>query len=221
MKFSIFSAAGLMILAASFFAYAQAPCKCPPAQDSAATASSDSVFYLESGKSLILCGNKDVDTKGATFSNFAVRACGQDSVLGFWNESKTCRVGVYRDTLNVEYLVNLPVGREFGYLPVPLVIDKIFFSRNAPKRVTRINPKIRKFTQGECLSVVRKYESTPKPITDDLEDAINKLFMASISGNKKAHSLFMDFTKVNPELDADSQEQYNELLMVLGYFRQK
>jgi hypothetical protein len=216
-KKTIFPAAILLVLIIPCFIRAQSRCKCPAAQDTSTTMS-DSVFYFESGRALILCGNKDVDTRGATFSNFAVRVCGQDSVLGFWNENKTCRVSAYRDTLNIETLVNLPVGRDFGYLPVPLVVDKIFFAWNMPKRLTRINPKIRKYKPSECLSIVRKYERTPKPIADDLEDVMNKLFMAAISGDKRAFNLFMDFTKVNPELDADSQEQYNELLLVLGYF---
>jgi len=200
--------------------FAQETCKCPPSPDSTATIS-DSVFYFQNGKSVILCGSIDVDTRTTTFSAFIVRLCGQDSAIGFWSENKTCRVSVSRDTLNIESLVNLPVGREFGYLPVPLLTDKVYMAGDRIRRATRINPRVRKYTQSECGAIVKKYEATPKPIVDDLEDVMNRLFMAAISGNNKAYSHFQEFTTINPELDGDSQEQYNELSEAMGYFKRK
>ncbi len=220
MSKSIIKHAVLILFVISIAVYAQETCKCPPAQDSANSVF-DTTFIFSNGNSIILCGSREIDTKGSTFSDFSLRQCGKDSVLGFWNENKTCRINQTRDALTVEYLINLPVGKDYGYMPVPFLIDKVFFTGNRVKRTTNINSKVRKYTQGECASIIKKYEETPKPIVDDLEDVINKLFMAALSGNRKAKALLMDFTKVNPELDGDSQEQYNELMVVLGYLGQQ
>jgi hypothetical protein len=160
------------LLLAVLSALAQPPCQCPPLKDSS-EASAETTFVFKNGETVILCGSEDVDTKGSTFSAFALRHCGQDSVLGFWNENKTCRVSLFRDTLSIENLLNLPVGRENSYIPVPLIIDKVFFANTGLKRLTRVNAKFRKLNRSECDAVVRNYEITPKPIVDNLEDIIN------------------------------------------------
>lgn len=204
-----------LLFGCAVFAQDSLICKC--AAGDSTTKSPDSVFVFRNGMTLALCGSITVDTREVTFSAFRMILCGPDSVVGTWDENKTCRILFNRDLLTVQGMFNLPVGPGFNYKPVPLLLDQFSFDGSVLKRKTRVGD-LKRLKPAEAAKVVRDYEAMAKPVTENPEDPLNRLFMAAVSGNKSAYRHFMGFATDNPELDGDTQIQFNELLALLRYF---
>lgn len=191
-------------------------CRCAPA-DSAAKGP-DTSFVFSGGQKLALCGSITVDTREVTFSAFKIALCGSDSLVGAWDENKTCRIAVTPEKLMVQGVYNMPVGAGFSYKPVVLIVDHFWFEGAVLKRKTKVGEGLRHLNAREAAKVVQAYEAAKKPIADNPEDPLNKLFMAAVSGNKKAYQYFLGFATDNPELDNDTQIQFNELTALLRFF---
>jgi hypothetical protein len=86
-------------------------CDCPKTEYAGTKA--DTTFYLSNGKSFVLCGYKNPESKPTTFSEFILSVCGQDTIIDFWDAVLTCRLKVSKDTLFVDELQNLPTGKNF------------------------------------------------------------------------------------------------------------
>src|SRR5687768_780175 len=77
-----------------------AVCECPVNIFSGTT--TDTVFRLNNGKLIALCGYRNEETNPVNWSEFALAECGADSIIGFWGAPNTAEVKVKGDTLLVE-----------------------------------------------------------------------------------------------------------------------
>jgi len=203
----------LTLFSITLFANEHPACRCATSEND--SVQPDTAFIFKSGKTIGLCGNATIDNKDISFSGFKLLLCAPDSIIGSWDDNKTCRIAFNRDTLKVQEELNLPVGREFGYIPVPLLIHKFFFVKSVLKQKSSINTAIRKYSAAEIAATLKQYELAPKPVMSQVDDLFNRLFVAAISGNAKAKKYFMAFRSETPELDPDAQIQYDELTAIL------
>lgn len=189
-------------------------CDCPKTQYAGTKA--DTTFRLSNGKKIALCGTRNPASKPATYSEFVLAVCGQDSIIDFWNASLTCRLKVNKDTLLVNRLQNLPIGEGFKSKETVWSTDKIYFSGQKVVRKLVANRQIRKYTKATIQTVLKAYE-TAKPGIDDSKMAMaNKLFVAAISGDKKAGEYFKQFKTRFGTLDGAFAEEYNDLTSMLA-----
>lgn len=188
-------------------------CDCPKTQFAGTKA--DTTFHLSNGKSIVLCGYKNPDSKPTTFSEFILSVCGQDTIIGFWGAVLTCRLKVHKDTLLVDQLQNLPTGKNFKYQETVWTTEKIYFRRQKLVRKLVVNRQIRKYNQDETQTVLKTYKTAKSGLDDSKMEIANKLFIATISGDKKARKYFKEFNNKFGILDGAFKEEYSDLTAML------
>lgn len=194
-------------------------CNCPKTQF--AGTKPDTTFYLSNGKTIVLCGYKNPHTKPTTFSEFILTVCGQDTIIDFWGAVLTCRLKVNKDTLLVDQLEDLPVGKNFKFKEIVWTTEKIYFNGQKITRKLGVNRQIRKYNQDEIQSVLKAYE-TAKPGLEASKMAIaNNLFMATISGDNKARQYFKEFKSKFGILGGSFSEEYSDLTAMLKLWDKK
>lgn len=189
-------------------------CDCPKTQFAGVTA--DTIFYLTNGKIFVLCGYKNIDQKPTTFSEFILAVCGQDSIIDFWGAMLTCRLKVKKDTLIVEQLENLPIGKNFVFQEAVWTIEKIYFNGQNLIRKILVNRQIHKYNNSEILTVLKAFETAQPTIDGKTMEIANKLFIATISGNKTARLYFVTFETKFGTLDGAFAEEYDDLTSMLN-----
>lgn len=188
-------------------------CDCP--ETPYAGTKADTTFHLSNGKTIVLCGYKDTDIQPTAFSEFILSVCGQDTIIDFWGAVLTCRLKVNKDTLLVDELQNLPTGMNFKYQETVWTTDKIYFSDQKIVRKLLVNRQIRKYDQDEIQSVLKSYKTAKSGLDDEKMVIANKLFIATISGNKKARRYFKEFKNKFGTLDGAYSEEYSDLTAML------
>jgi hypothetical protein len=194
-------------------------CDCPKTKFSGTKA--DTAFYLSNGKTVVLCGYKNPRSKPTTFSEFILSVCGQDTIIDFWDAVVTCRPKVIKDTLLVDEIQNLPTGKSFKSEETVWTTEKIYFSGHKLVRKLVVNRQIRKYNQDEIQSVLRIYETALTRLDDGKMEIANKLFIASISGDKKARQYFKEFKTKFGKLDGAFAEEYSNLTAMLELWDRK
>lgn len=194
-------------------------CDCPKTQYAGETA--DTIFYLSSNKTIVLCGYKNPDSKQRTFSEFVLAICGQDTIIDFWGAEMTCRLNVKKDTLFVEQLENLPTGKSFAFQQTIWTTEKIYYSGQKIIKKLFVNRQIPKYDQDEIKTVLKTYRMSKPGLDDSKMEIANKLFIAAISGNKKARQYFKDFENKFGALDGAFAEEYSDLTAMLRLWDMK
>lgn len=176
----------------------------------------DTTFYLANGTTIVLCGSRNTVSKPATYSEFVLRACALDSIIGFWSADLTCSLRVNSDTLLIDQLVDLPTGESFSNRVNTWSTEKIYLKGERLMRKLLVNRKIRKYTEAEIQTVLKSYELAKPGLDDNKMGIANKLFIATISGNKIARQCFNDFKTKFGTLDGAFNEEYNNLTVMLA-----
>lgn len=194
-------------------------CDCPKTQFAGTKA--DTTFHLSNGKTIVLCGYKNPNSKPTTFSEFILSICGQDTTIDFWGAVLTCRLKVNKDTLLIDQLQNLPTGNNFKFQETVWTTEKLYFSGQKIVRKLVVNRQIRKYNQDEIQSVLKSYEKAKLGLDDSKMEIAKKLFIATISGDKKARQYFMEFKHKFGTLDGAFAEEYSDLKAMLELWDRK
>lgn len=194
-------------------------CDCPKTQFAGTKA--DTTFYLSNGKTIVLCGYKNPDSKPTTFSEFILSVCEQDTIIDFWGAVLTCRLKVSKDTLLIDQLQNLPTGKNFKFQETTWTTEKVYFNGQELVRKRVVNRQIGKYSQDEIQSVLKTYETAKPGLDDSKMELASKLFIATISGDKKARQYFKEFKNKFGTLDGAFSEEYNDLTAMLELWDRK
>lgn len=194
-------------------------CDCPKTQYAGIKA--DSTFHLSNGKTIVLCGYKNPDSKPPTFSEFILAVCGQDTIIDFWGAALTCRLKTNKDILLVDQLRNLPTGKNFKFQETIWITEKIYFNGQKLARKIVVNRQIRKYNKDEIQSILKAYETGTAGLDDRKMEIANKLFVATISGDKKARRYFKKFKSKFGILDGAFAEEYADLTAMLKLWDRK
>ncbi len=194
-------------------------CDCPKTEYAGTKA--DTTFHLSNGKTIVLCGYKNPDSKPTTFSEFILSVCGQDTIIDFWFAVLTCRPKVNKDTLLVDELKNLPTARNLKYQETVWTTEKIYFSNQKLVRKLVVSRQIRKYNQEEIQTVLKAYEAAKTGLDDSKMELANKLFIATISDDKKARQYFKEFKSKFGTLDGAYKEEYSDLTAMLELWDMK
>ncbi len=211
-----------IILAFLTFIYGQTKkvsCDCPKTKYAGTKA--DTTFHLSNGKTIVLCGYKNPDSKPTRFSEFILSVCGQDTIIDFWGAMLICQLKVNKDTLLVDDLRNLPTGINFEYKETVWTTEKIYFSRQKLIRKLVVNRQIRKYSPDEIQTVLKTYEKSSHKLDDSNLNITNKVFIATISGDKKARQYFRQFKSKCGVLEGAVAEEYIKLTTMLELWDRK
>jgi hypothetical protein len=223
MKIVIISFLGFLLISPAFGQNGRSICHCPQTETEYAGQDSQRVYHFSNGKKIILCGYKNSgkykkSRQLETFSEFTLTVCGQDSAYNFWGAVETCNLTQNGDTLIVNEIEREPVGKNYKYIPIPWLIEKIFFEEQSVKNEFSVNRNIRKYTIKEIRDVLREFEWSDSTMNDHTMEIANKLLIATISGSTKARKYFNDFTKKFEYLDGAFSEEYGDLEEMLKYW---
>ena len=197
----------------------KATCDCPNTQYAGTKA--DTTFHLSNGKTIVLCGYKNTDSNPVTFSEFVLSVCGQDSIIDFWGAVLTCQLKVRKDSLLVERLENLPTGRNLQNQNTVWTTEKIYFINKKLFRKIVVNRQIRKYNQAEIQTALKEYNTASYGLDDSKLGIANKLFIATISGDKRARQYFGEFRNKFGALSGEFAEEYGNLTAMLKLWDKK
>lgn len=194
-------------------------CDCPKTQYAGTKA--DATYHFSSGKTIVLCGYKNPESKPTTYSEFILSVCGQDTIIDFWGAILTCRLNISNDTLLVDELHFLPTGKSLEFQETVWLTEKIYFNEQTIVRDFVINREIRKYNQEEIQIVLKTYETAKLGLDDKKMKIANYLFIATISGDKKARKYFKEFKNKFGTLDGAFAEEYSDLTAMLELWDNK
>lgn len=187
-------------------------CKC--AENDFAGTKTDTVYQLSNGKRIALCGYRNIENNPIDFSEFVLSVCGEKKIIDFWDATETCNLRTKKDTLIVEELINLPTKKDRNYETNIWGIDKIYFANNKVIKKHFINKNIKRYTEKEIAKTLKEYENANEKLDDEKMQLVNRLFIATISENKKARDYFYKFEN-KYKLDGALSEEYSDLKSML------
>lgn len=198
-------------------------CNCPGNTMAAIEAGNrpDTAFHFSNGSTVILCGYQHEGGSPAIFSEFILSVCGEDEIIDFWDAMLTCRLRFDKDTLFVEDIRPLPTGEQLAYEEHVWTTEQIYFRGGEIVRQLQINSQIRKYDRSEIQMVLEQYETAAPGLDDAKMTLANKLFLAAISGDKKARQYFLAFRTRFGTLDGAFSEEYSDLAAMLELWDEK
>lgn len=211
-------------LFASSFVYAQSQtptCNCPPNMSSPIAKKADTVFHLSNGRSIALCGGKDTLEGKAFYSEFVIAACGQNHIIKFWDAVQLCQLRVIKDTLFVEEMEELPIGKDMQDTWSVWTIERIYFKNGKAIKDFNVNRNIRGYNKQEIQAALNQYEQADKSsrnvnvVNNVNMEIADKLFISAMSGSGKARTYLKTFDKHFGGLSGESLEWYDDLMRKL------
>jgi len=215
MKFPHF----LLLVFIPFAAFSQqkkSDCGCPISKF--AETKADTVFHLSRKKSIVLCGYnvKDIIKGKKLFSEFVLSVCGSDTIIKFWGAVLVCDVKTSGDTLLVQTIYELPVGKSMQYQQTVWTTEHIYFKNDKLFRDSVINSGLRKYTPQQISGVLDLYNRLPNENNDSTSDLADKLLVSTMSGSKKARACLVNFGKKFSALDGVYLEDYDTKIRMLN-----
>lgn len=187
-------------------------CKC--AENDFVGTKTDTIYQLSNGKRIALCGYRNIENKPIDFSEFVLSVCGEKKIIDFWDATETCNLRTNKDTLIVEKLIKLPTQKDRDYETNIWEIDKIYFENNKVIKKHFINKEIKRYSEKEITKTLKEFENANKKLDDEKMQLVNRLFIATISENKRARDYFYKFEN-KYELDGAFLEEYKDLKSML------
>lgn len=181
----------------------------------------DTIFRLSNNKSFLLCGGHRGVLRmngNLTFNDFVLNVCGTQQEIDFSEGALAYLVRVEKDTLFVEEIGRLPVGKEFQYEETIWQVERFYFQNNKLARTISPVPGIRKYSAAEIKTVISKYESSPQLSDKESSDLFYRLFVSTISGDVKANKYFFQFQDKFGPLDGVYAEEYNLLCKIMRLY---
>lgn len=205
---------------------ASGSCDCPKTLFTDTKA--DTAFRLSNGKTIVLCGYKYPGRQPAAYTEFVLAVCGQDTIIDFWSPLLTYQFKTDKDTLLAEQLHILPTGKDFNYQETLWITEKIYFRGQIIIWEQAVNRNIPRYNKAQIATVLKEYRATKPNLTIFKEyvttkpglkesDMVlaDKLFIATLCGDKTARRYFNEFPGKFQHLDGHFAEQYNELTAML------
>jgi hypothetical protein len=206
-------------LAQSTVSGKKAPCNCPKNEMTAEPPNRS--FGFSNGKTIVVCGFEEPDETGktSTFSEFVLAVCGQKTLIGTWDATKTCRLRATRDTLTVEEIETFASARPASYDPAVWAYEKLFFVNGALQRQRVPNRSLRqRYDPATIRQVLRAYETATAGTSERNVHLAAQLFVATLAGDAKARAYFLGFRKKFNIPDGEYAEQYNTMRTQLAFW---
>ncbi|WDF70351.1 hypothetical protein PQ465_08210 [Sphingobacterium oryzagri] len=189
-------------------------CACP--ENNYAPREAAAVYTFSQGNAIALCGYRITDEPNALYSEFVLSVCGTDQIIDFWDAMTVCRLYMQQDTLHVQTLYELPVGKDFAVEETVFLIEKLSLQGNEIERSMQLNRFLKKYNHSQIQQVLAHYRQLKREPSNEAMSILSRLFVAAISGSKEARQYLVKFRKDFHILDGAYSEAYHELLAMLA-----
>ncbi len=198
--------------------FGQIGCNCPEHYQG----DTEKSFDLNNGNKIGLCGY--TEDHGATYSEFAIFNCFENSIIQEWDATQNCIVALNNDTLNVQELHMLPVGNNFSYKAISIDEEKFYFIRGHLQKKTLLKNNLPFYSNTQSSEVLKKAESLgylkTKGYYDSLITVSNMLLWAYISGNKQAEKYLSHVEQKYGPFDGAISEEWSDIWMLYLYYKE-
>jgi hypothetical protein len=182
------------------------------------TGKESEVFEFSKGKKIMLCGSINSENGNTNYFEFVLFVCGKKTVIDFWDANKVCEVTKIQDTLFVNQMVDLPIGKNFDMEQTTWRVDKLFFVADQLSIKGTVNRDISTYNEKQIAALIKNFQST-KPVsvsTDDKKiELASKLFMGAVSGDATCRKYFTAFKNDYKIIGTPAEDAYNELVAKL------
>ncbi|QDA62231.1 hypothetical protein [Hymenobacter jejuensis] len=193
-------------------------CACP-ADVPVSELKPDTLFAFSNGQVASVCGSKETIENRVLYSEFAVSSCQSSKVLHYWDLREQCQLVFQNDTLSVNTLKYLPVGKNFKYEFVPFKIYLFFPKQDQVGQTAFLNHNLRSYSTEEQAQVLRAFEKMTGKKEGQKIDIANQLFVAALSGNLQALSYFRKL-KADFPIGEETSKEYFALERLLRDWQQ-
>src|ERR1700733_11774476 len=119
-------------------------------------------FSFGNRESLGLCGYFEVINNDTIYRGITLFQCGHDDPIQDWGEIEECKVTRKADTVFVEELYELPVGKYFSLISESFYIHAFFFDGSEIKENAFYRTDIGKYTPEQIEQVFQIYKTLAK-----------------------------------------------------------
>lgn len=204
-----------ILLLSTFFSYSQISKKCECIETNFETGKESEIFEFSKGKKIMLCGSINTENGTTNYFEFVLFVCGKKNIIDFWDAASVCEVTKVQDTLYVNQMVDLPIGKRFSMEQVAWRVDKLFFVDDQLSIKKTINKDIYTYDEKQIESIIKDFQSTkPVSVSSDSKkiELAARLFMGAISGDETCRNYLKSFKKDYKISGTTIEAQYNELI---------
>jgi len=181
----------------------KAACPCPnPELRSQPTM----IFDFGKGRKINLCGYKEEGRKDTVFSAFELYQC--DRVLDRSDETGTSKFTRRNDTLFLQEISPLPVGRNFETIAMPFRVRKFYFQKDFVHDSTYHLSTPPKYTTAQINKVLQQYAHLSWQKLDGVNLVAHRLLWAYISGSTKAGDCLQQIKNRSASFDGAIAEEW-------------
>lgn len=201
----------LFITAAQFAVGQNNNCNCPK-NDFTSSVKPDKIFSFSNGRKIGLCGATEMINNKMAYTEFILFQCGQQKIINQWGATQSCTLLKTKDTLVVNELFGLAIGKNMTIKWVPFQITKYYFSNSALSTSTFFKKDLPKYSKAQVNSVIKQYAQLTKQTNGDTVLLVaHRLFWAYVSGSKEAATLLNNFEKKLGPFDGAIAEEFSDL----------
>ncbi len=177
---------------------------------------------LENNNRLIICGisGSVISENCVKVKEFVITNCADNSNVVENYAGEICTITKSQNKIAITEFINLPAGENWKYQLVPFSTQMIYSKGDSviveDKKLILTLPGIDDAKAQEFISGLEK-QSQDVPL--DWQNTLDRLFLLSIAGDKKARDMFYHFKSTfNINLTGDSLDTYfnvsNKLLWI-------
>ena len=171
----------------------------------------NNTFNFKNGNNIILCGYEDKIDNVLYYSEFILQECRETEPIDFWDATLMCRVFMENEVLKIEQFCNLPVGKNRDLVFTSWYVEELSYKDGKLNRL-HFTKDIRRYSKEEINQTLTEYTlAVREGLLENSENLVAKLFIAALSGNKKANEYFMAFPNTFLT-DGGLSETYKEFL---------
>jgi len=142
------------------------------------------IFDFGKGRRINLCGYREEGRKDTVFSAFELYQCGR--MLDRSDETGTSKFTRRNDTLFLQEISLLPVGRNFSTVAMPFRVRKFYFQKDFVYDSTYYLSTPPRYTTAQINRVLQQYAQLSWQNLDSVNLVAHRLLWACISGSSKA-----------------------------------
>ncbi len=177
------------------------------------------VFNIGGKDRLVVNGWCEVDKNDTVYSEFVLFECGSERNLGEWSALDPSRIRQLRDTLIVEDLDWLPVGKDFKYEYVTLFVNKYYCGKEGAKVIKTLSNSYRKYTRAQIEHVYKEYSMLTKGNFERNIEVADMLLWAYVSGDAKAEEYFRTIESKFGPFDGAIAESWHDALAIFERYK--
>ena len=167
-------------------------CKCHYNHYDSALLKPRRVFLFKNNKTIGLYGDQYIEGKDTSYSEFSLCLCDKNEIIFDMIDDGTVSyiIKKIRDTLLIEEMDGLPIGKNFSYVSIPFYFQKFFFHKDTLRDIGYYRNDIKKYSKLQVKQVLQLYKNITRANSDYTIAVANRLFWACVSGSKDAEILF-------------------------------